>query len=318
MRRRNAKYVVLSAILMFGFGASVRTQTPEFNQEKAWDFLLAQTDLGPRAPGTDGHYLARDLFVSTFRKYTDRVTEQEFTHTYPYENNAYNFANIIAEFGPESGERILLGAHWDTRPWADKEPDFRKRSQPITGANDGASGVAVLLELARVFHEQPPPIPVTIVLFDAEDMGKSNMLDEYAVGSRYYANQLESPEHYRYAVVVDMVGDADLRIPMEANSLRIAPALTRHIWGIADSLGYDEFENRVGDPIHDDHLMLYRHAGIPAVDIIDFHYPNRYQNFWHTLKDTPDKCSPRSLKIVGDVLVHLVYGNQPVLQGDRE
>jgi len=311
---RHIKYFMVGIILVTGIGVFGDFPVPEFDQKKAWDFLLAQTDIGPRAPGTDGHYIARDFFVSTLSKYTDRVIEQEFTHTYPYENNSYDFANIIAEFGKKEGKKILLGAHWDTRPWADMESDFRRWNQPIIGANDGASGVAVLLELARIFHQQPPPVPVTIVLFDAEDMGKSNMLDQYAVGSRYFASQLKNPERYRYAVVVDMIGDADLSIPMEANSLRIAPELTRRIWAIADSLGYKEFDQRAGDPIHDDHLMLYRHAGIPSVDIIDFHYPNKYQNFWHTLEDTPDKCSPRSLRVVGDVLLHLVYGKQPELR----
>ena len=287
---------------------------PDFDHNSAWNYLLDQTDFGPRAPGTDGHYLARDYFVSTLQTFTDRVTEQRFTHTFPYEKNEYEFTNIIAHFGPDSGKKILLGAHWDTRPWADQSRDFRDWDQPIIGANDGASGVAVLLELARIFHQTPPPVPVTIVLFDAEDMGQSSALEEYAVGSRFFAQNLDTPEQYSYAVILDMIGDANLQIPREANSMRIAPGVVKHIWDIAADLGYDAFQNRTGAPIHDDHLMLYRHAEIPAVDIIDFNYPDASHAFWHTPEDTPDKCSPRSLKIVGDVLVHLVYENQLILQ----
>ncbi|MCF7804121.1 MAG: M28 family peptidase [Candidatus Marinimicrobia bacterium] len=307
------KLIFLTAIGFFLTGALVCAETPvpEFNEQQAWDYLLAQTDLGPRAPGTDGHYLARDFFVSTLNKFTDRVREQQFIHTFPYEESRYDFTNIIAEFGPASGKRILLGAHWDTRPWADMERDPSKRNQAILGANDGASGVAVLLEFARIFRDHPPPVPVTIVLFDAEDMGKSGYLGEYAVGSRYFAENLENPDEYRYGIVLDMIGDANLHLPMERYSRKFAPDLTRRIWDTADSLGYTAFRNRIGVSIQDDHLMLIRHAGIPSVDIIDFNYPDESHRFWHTLQDTPDKCSPRSLKVVGETVLHVIYNEQP-------
>ena len=304
--------VTLPLLLISGVFAESRTNVPEFSSSRAWGHLLAQTDLGPRNPGSDGHYLARQYYVETLRQFADTVRQQRFRHKFPYTSDEYRFTNIIAEFGPDTERRVLLGAHWDTRPWADRDPNFSRRDEPIIGANDGASGVAVLLEFARIFSEVPPPVGVTIVLFDAEDMGRSNYIDQYALGSKYYAEQLQHPGQFRYAVILDMVGDANLQLPMENNSRRIAPDLTRKIWNIADSLGYDVFQDRVGDSIHDDHLMLYRHAGIPAVDIIDFRYPDRSHAYWHTHQDTPDKCSPQSLKIVGDVVLHLLYREKDV------
>lgn len=299
--------IILIALLTHQLGEVRAEDVPEFNEQRAWEYLIAQTDLGPRNPGSDGHYLARDYYLEVFRGFSDSVRQQRFRHKFPYTGSEYRFTNIIAEFGPGTGTRIILGAHWDTRPWADRDPEYSRRDEPILGANDGASGVAVLLEYARIFSVNPPTVGVTIVLFDAEDMGKSNYLDQYAVGSRYYAKQLENPGDFRYAVILDMIGDANLRIPMEANSYRIAPELTGRLWKIADSLGHEEFRDEIGSPIHDDHLMLYRYAGIPAVDIIDFQYPDRSHRYWHTHEDTPDKCSPHSLKVVGEVVLHLVY-----------
>lgn len=281
---------------------------PEFNKQHAWDYLVNQTDIGPRNPGSDGHYIARDYLVSTLKKFSNQVEEQSFTHDSKSAKASFELTNIAARFGPKDGKQIIIGAHWDTRPWADQDPNYSNRSTPIIGANDGASGVAVVLELARIFSQTPPPIGVTLVLFDGEDLGESWDLSEYGVGSKYFAQHLEDPTQYAFAVVLDMIGDASLDLPMEQNSLRIAPQITRKIWAIGDSLGYEAFQPRAGQEIYDDHLMLYQYANIPAVDIIDFAYPDPSNRYWHTIHDTPDKCSPESLQAVGDVMVHLVYG----------
>lgn len=298
-------------LLIIGGSAFLAAQEPaipQFSKEKAWDFLVSQTDIGPRNPGSDGHYIAKDYLVSTMKKYSDQVQEQSFTHQSKSAQASFELTNIIAHFGPETGKQIIIGAHWDTRPWADQDPDYSKRKTPIIGANDGASGVAVLLEMARVFQQTPPPIGVTLVLFDGEDLGENWDLSEYGVGSKYFAEHLENPERYAFAVVLDMIGDANLQLPMEQNSLKFAPEITRKIWAIADSLGFKSFQQKTGQEIYDDHLMLHQYAGIPAVDIIDFGYPDQSNQFWHTMQDTPDKCSPESLYEVGDVMVHLVYG----------
>lgn len=302
------KRAIISTLIFFTFLARLpAAEVPNFDAESALDFLVAQTDLGPRNPGSDAHYLAKDFFVKTLRQYTDSVRQQQFTHQSTTANATFELTNVIAHLGPNTGKQIILGAHWDSRPWADQDPDYSKRNQPIIGANDGASGVAVLLEMARIFAKSPPPIGVTIVLFDGEDLGTSQVLSEFAVGSKYYAHHLKNPERYRFAVVLDMIGDANLQIPMEGNSIRSAPEVTHRIWHIADSLGYSAFQPRIGTDVYDDHLMLIRYAGVPGVDLIDFQYPDQTNRFWHTSQDTPNKCSPRSLHAVGDVLLHLIY-----------
>jgi Zn-dependent M28 family amino/carboxypeptidase len=209
--------------------------------------------------------------------------------------------NVIALFQPEKAERILLCAHWDTRPWADKDPDPRKRSTPILGANDGASGVAVLLEVARLLHAQPPDVGVDIVLFDGEDAGTEGNMQSWAQGSAYYARHLASKDRQVLGVLVDMIGDADLEILQEYNSKAYARPVVDRVWAIAKELGCTAFKPLTGSSIMDDHIPLLQ-AGIPCIDLIDLDYPP-----WHTMADTPDKCSPASLDQVGRVLVHLVY-----------
>ena len=197
-----------------------------------------------------------------------------------------------------SGETVLLAAHWDTRPIADHDPKPENRETPILGANDGASGVAVLLELARVFKTHPPPRRVVIVLFDGEDYGKT--ADDMFIGSRFFARNLGKwkPD---YGILLDMVGDKNLTLPIEANSWNANRAFTAAIWNRAAALGLAPFQQRLGPAIMDDHVPLIK-VGIPMVDIIDFDYP-----YWHTIEDTVDKCSPKSLEVVATLVISVVY-----------
>jgi len=209
--------------------------------------------------------------------------------------------NVIAHFPSENGHTLMLCAHWDTRAYANLDPDPANRKKPIIGANDGASGVAVLLEMARLFAENPPPRSLLIVLFDGEDMGRAKHAEEFALGSKYWAAH-QIPEPVEEAILLDMIGDADLEIPIEWYSERNAPSLRRQLWDIARQLELPAFVEQRGRAVQDDHVRLQR-AGIPAVDLIDFEYP-----YWHTLEDTPDKCSAESLGQVGKVLVGFIYG----------
>ena len=204
---------------------------------------------------------------------------------------------------------MLLGAHWDTRPWADSDLNIEKHNQPIIGANDGASGVSVLLELAKIFHYNPPPIRVSIVLFDAEDMGRPGVPKSYARGSQFFAKNLpiEKPDE---AIILDMIGDKELHIPIERYSYQQNKDLVKKLWSLANKLNLEAFESRIVHTIYDDHVPLWQEAKIPAIDIIDFNYPNRYSNYWHTSQDTPDNCSAQSLGQVGNLLVHYIYGSQ--------
>ncbi len=204
---------------------------------------------------------------------------------------------IQTECAAEAKNWALVCAHWDTRPIADMELDAERRTQPIPGANDGASGTAVVLELARVLHEQRPSRGVILVLFDGEDQGKTS--SQMFLGSRHFAKEYRGPKP-EWGVLLDMVGDEDLEIPMEGYSRKHAPAVVERVWQAAEELGSQVFVRRRGAWIMDDHLLLQK-AGIPCIAVIDFNYP-----YWHTLADTPDKCSADSLQIVGEVMLKVL------------
>jgi Zn-dependent M28 family amino/carboxypeptidase len=206
-------------------------------------------------------------------------------------------------FNAQATERILLCAHWDTRPYADQDPDPQKRTRPILGANDGASGVAVLLEVARVLRQIPPVKGVDIVLFDGEDYGRGFNGDtsDYFLGARRFAAVNKGKYAPRLGILLDMIGDKDLTIYYEGNSNRTYPDHVARVWQAAAVLGYKQFIRQGKYTISDDHIPLLE-AGIPCIDLIDFDYPP-----WHTAGDTPDKCSPQSLKSVGDVVLKVVY-----------
>lgn len=270
---------------------------PEFDGAKAMDWLQRQVAMGTRVPGTPPHAAVQKMLAGALG---DGTQTQAFTHATAQGDVA--MANIIGQYGPTTGSRILLCAHWDTRPFADQDPTPANQSKPIPGANDGASGVAVLLELSRLFRASPPPVGVTIVLFDGEDWGRT--LQEMFLGARYFADhQVGGP--FRYGILLDMIGDSDLQIFREQNSQDRARAVVDRVWKAAADLHCGSFRDSVKYTIEDDHLPLLD-KGIPTIDVIDFDYPP-----WHTLQDTVDKCSPQSLKSVGDVLRRVVYSEQP-------
>ncbi len=295
---------LLSAGLVLGVLMPRQSSAAEFNADSAWAYLVRQVEFGPRNPGSTAHRACKTYLVNTLRRFTPRVEEQSFMHYDAVNKKSFMLTNVIARFQPDNPDRILLCAHWDTRPRADQERDPAKRNQPIPGANDGASGVAVLLEIARLLAQTPVPVGVDIVLFDGEDYGREGHLEEYFLGSRFFV-QNNTRFFPRYAILLDMVGDKQLQLPREGYSVRYAPDVVERVWGLAQALGYAEFENTVGYYVNDDHSIL-NEAGIPAIDIIDFFYPDRSHRYWHTLEDTPDKCSPHSLKVVGDVVWQLL------------
>ena len=263
-----------------------------FDQDRAWSCLVAQVAFGPRNPGSTGHALCRDYLLKALQAYCYSATTQEFEAQVG--QDALHLSNLLGTINPSGSPHVILCAHWDTRPRADQDPDPRNWNTPILGANDGASGVAVLLELARVLGTTPVPYQVSIVLFDGEDYGVA--IDDYLLGSKYYAAQLPADPPTR-GVLLDMVGDADLQLYQEGYSVTHAPSLVQAVWGRALSLGQTAFIPQVRHTIIDDHLPLIS-AGIPTIDVIDFDYP-----YWHTVQDTVDKCSPASLGTVGRVLL---------------
>ena len=285
-------------LLLLGFLSFARIEAapPEFDAEHAFQYLVRQCEFGPRNPGSKGHENARKYLISELKQYSKEVVTQEFEHT--DKQKLLKLTNIIARFGKKDGEKILLAAHWDTRPFAEHDPNPEKRNTPIIGANDGASGVAVLLEVARILNSKPPENEIFIVFFDGEDYGKRS--SEMFLGSRYFADNMErwKPD---YGILLDMIGDKELDLPMEQFSYRSAPDLTQKVWRTAIDLVLDAFLPRFGPAVMDDHVPLIE-AGTPCIDIIDFDYP-----YWHTTEDTPDKCSAESLGTVGKLILALIY-----------
>jgi Zn-dependent M28 family amino/carboxypeptidase len=270
-----------------GQGASVCPTSP-FDEQRAYRDLVRQCGFGPRVPGSRAHARCAGWLAEQLRASCQEVHLQPFTATVA--GKALALTNIVGVINPKGRGHVLLCAHWDSRPLADRDPDREKRTKPVPGANDGASGVAVLLEIARALKACPPRQRVTIVLFDGEDYGQR--IEDMLLGSRDFAKRFTGPR-VSWGVLLDMVGDRDLRLPVEGNSQRLAPRVVDRVWRAAARAGSTAFVRQPGPAVMDDHLPLLT-RGIPCVDVIDFEYPH-----WHTTADTPDKCSAASLGQVG-------------------
>lgn len=281
------------------------SRIPAFRGAGAYEYLKAQTAFGPRNPNSPGHAACLSYLVSTLKGFADQVRLQEFAQA-GYDGEKLHLTNIIASYKPDARARILLCAHWDSRPRAEYDENHSRRNEPIPGANDGASGVGVLLELARLLKETPPSVGVDLVLFDGEDYGKDGDHALYLIGSRYFARNKAVDYLPRFGILLDMVGDTYLDLPKEANSLKFAPDIVSLVWNTAHELGISQFLNEQGEEILDDHIPL-NEAGIKTIDIIDFNYPDDTNRYWHTHQDTPEHCSPESLEAVGTVITHVVY-----------
>ena len=286
-----------------------QSNVPRFDEDHAFSYLVAQCDFGPRNPGSDGYYACLDYLITELDQSANEIILQDFSYQEQRYNKRYNLENIIARFNPDAEFQTIISAHWDTRPWADQEDLRQDRNQPIIGANDGASGVAILLELAKIMGENPPPIGVNLVFFDGEDLGVPGENETYCQGSRFFATNLPIPRPDE-AINLDMVGDKQLVLPIERYSLEYHPKLVRHLWDRAKDMGLDAFIGRVDYAIYDDHIPLNEIAGIPSIDIIDFKYPNSYANFWHTMNDIPENCSEESLGQVGALMVDYIYNRE--------
>ena len=298
---------LLTTLLFLAFGCG--PSGPDFDEDHAFEYLVAQCDFGPRNPGSEGYYACLDFIITELDQSADDIILQEFRYQEQRYRKRYDLQNIIARFNPDASFQTIISAHWDTRPWADQEDNRRDRNQPIIGANDGASGVAVLLELAKIMGETPPPIGVNLVFFDGEDLGVPGENETYCQGSRYFAKNLPIPRPDE-AINLDMIGDKQLHLPVEKYSLEYNPNLVRYLWGRADDMGLDAFDITPQYAIYDDHVPLHEIAGIPAINLIDFKYPNPYANFWHTMNDVPENCSAESLEQVGKLMVDYIYNRE--------
>lgn len=284
-------------------------QIPKFSGAKAFDLLVRQTKFGPRNPGSSGHAACLEFLTGEMRRYADTVKLQQFNYS-GYQNDRFPLTNIIGSFNPAASSRVILCAHWDTRPRADNDEDKKRWNEPIIGANDGASGVAVLLELAYLFKKARPSIGVDLALWDGEDYGKEGDIDRYLIGSKYFAAHKPDDYNPRFGILLDMIGDKFLDIPKEQHSVQYASDIVDLVWRTARELGYSQFVDETGEMITDDHLPL-NEVGIKTIDLIDFDYPDPTNRFWHSHNDVPENCSAESLEAVGTVLTHVIYTQVP-------
>jgi glutaminyl-peptide cyclotransferase len=284
--------------------ACARQERPRtaFNGKSALSFVKTQLDFGPRIPGSLGHRRTGDWIVAQMRQRADTVVEQRWTYV-ATGGDTLPLRNILARFRPGEGDRILYVTHWDTRPISDQARDPSQRQLPVPGANDGASGVALFIALADVLKKTPPRVGVDLLFVDGEDYGDFSKKTDVLLGSTYFAQHLPSPD-YRplFGVLWDMIGDRDLQIYEEVNSLQRAPEVVSLVWNQAAELHYSPryFIPGPGQAITDDHIPLLD-AGLHVIDVIDIDYPPH-----HTPEDTFDKVSQQSLQIVGDVATALV------------
>ena len=276
-------------------------RAPEFDAEAAFALLRRQVEFGPRVAGMPGHAAQLEWMTSYLRERADTVILQPFEHTGP-QGETLRMTNVFARFGMSRRDRVLLVAHWDTRPTADSEMDEARRRTPIPGANDGASGVAVLLQLADVLSSHSPPIGVDILLVDGEDYAPGHMY----LGAKHFARHKPRGYEPLYGILLDMVGDTDPVYLEEPNSKDYAPEVVERVWRTAERLGLARyFPRSEGIPVTDDHIPL-NEAGIRTIDIIDFDY-GPANAYWHTLDDSLENVSAEGLGVVGRVVSEVVY-----------
>lgn len=295
--------VAISSCSSPGAPAGPTPGRPTFDGASAMALVEAQVAYGPRVPGTEGHARQLDWMLARLDSLSPDVVADTFQHV-TAAGESLTLVNVLARFEPAATRRILLLAHWDTRPRSDQALDSSLHDIPVPGANDGGSGTAVLLELASMLSESPAPLGVDLLFVDGEDYGPG--IEDMLLGATRYASRIDADDRPIYGLLLDMVGDAAPSFPVEGNSANYANVVVQKVWRAAERLGYRSyFPTRVGGTVTDDHIPL-NEAGLPTANLIDFEYgpDNAY---WHTPEDTPDKLSAATLRMVGEVVAELIY-----------
>lgn len=289
---------------------------PDFNADSAYIYLQEQCDFGPRTMNSTAHDKCEKWIIQKFEQYGCKVTTQKATLN-GYDGTPLRSTNIMASYNPEATTRIMFCAHWDCRPWADNDPDSTNWHKPIIAANDAASGVGVMIELARILKGSGLELGVDFICFDAEDYGTPQWFegedpgDTWALGAQYFANNL--PEGYapRYGILLDMVGGVGAKFYREGMSMQYAPAIVKKVWNAARQVGYGSyFPKDDGGMITDDHIPVNQTANIPCIDVIPY-YPDCAQSSfgptWHTIADNMDNIDKNTLKAVGQTMVQVLF-----------
>lgn len=288
---------------------------PEFNADSAYAFTAAQCAFGPRVPNTEAHKLCGNYIAEKFRSYGALVTDQ-YADLTAFDGTVLKARNIIASYNPDAEARLLICGHWDSRPWADNDPDSANWHKPVLAANDAASDVAVMLEMARLIAQNPLKIGIDFICFDAEDYGapqwiNSSEENDWCLGSQYWA---ENPHKFgykaRFGILMDMVGGQGSTFSKELFSKEYAAQVVDIVWNTAAQIGYGNyFLNRDGGYITDDHLPVNRIAKIPCIDIIPYFSdgPSGFGPTWHTVNDDMEHIDKNVLKAVGQTVLQVIY-----------
>lgn len=291
--------------------AVVKLVSPDFNPDSAFAYTKAQVDFGPRIPSTSAHAKCAAYLVQKFKSFGAKVTVQE-APAKTYDGKTHRLKNIIAAFNSEKIQRILISAHWDARPFSDQDPDTSMRNKPFDAANDGASGVAVMLEMARQIQLKAPNVGVDFILWDIEDYGKAN--DEtsnettWCLGSQYWSKNMHQ-RNYKplYAINLDMVGGGNAQFTQDEISRKYAPAIVKKVWDIGNEIGYSAyFINVISGSLIDDHFWVNQ-AGIPCVDIIHYADSSGFYINWHTQLDNLNNIDRNTLKAIGQTVLETIY-----------
>ena len=292
---------------------------PTFNADSAYQYIQAQADFGPRVPNTDAHRACGNYLASQLEKFGAKVYSQ-YADLIAFDNTILKARNIIGAYNPESRRRVLLCAHWDSRPFADQDADKKKHRTPILGVNDGASGVGILLEIARQLQRQAPAIGIDIIFFDAEDYGTPYFYkgdyksDTWCLGSQYWG-RVPHEDNYnaRYGILLDMVGGKNATFYQEGFSVRTAGKQVEKIWDAAHRLGFGSFFPKAdGSEVTDDHVYVYNLRKIPCVDIINYDpgCDTGFGDFWHTTHDDMDVIDRATLTAVGQTVLEVIYNEK--------
>ncbi|MDQ8004559.1 MAG: M28 family peptidase [Pedobacter sp.] len=295
--------------------AEVKLQSPNFDADSAYAYTKAQVDFGPRIPSTPAHAKTADYLVAKLKSFGGEVSVQQAPMK-TYDGKTHQLKNIIAAFYPEKKQRVLITAHWDARPFSDEDPNMGMRNKPFDAANDGASGVAVILEMARQIQQKAPDIGVDFILWDLEDYGSAN--DEtprettWCLGSQYWAkNPTIKGSKPLYAINLDMVGGANAQFTQDAVSRQYAPSVVSKVWSIASEIGYGNyFINVTSGELIDDHYWINQ-AGVPAIDVIHYSDAAGFYSNWHTQLDNLNNIDRNTLKAVGQTMLEAIYREKP-------
>jgi glutaminyl-peptide cyclotransferase len=287
-----------------------RVVAPSFNADSAYSYIKTQVDFGPRVPGTLAHAKCADYLVAKLKATGFEVMVQNGT-IQTFDKKQFNLKNIIASYKPELQSRILISSHWDTRPWADE--DTKNKDKPFDGANDGASGVGVAMEIARQISDSAPNVGVDIIFFDLEDYGTSGQDNSWCLGSQYWAKNLHKPNYFaNFGVLLDMVGGPNAIFPKEGNSMDLASFAVEKVWKAANTLGYSNYfipqtKSFVGT---DDHIFINQ-GGVPCIDIIEYNQVSGgFGDYHHTHADNMSLIDKNTLKAVGQTLLEVIYNEK--------